>query len=441
MNTQLRKNKSIFKLTSNIDWIKDGVISGWFFSGKNELENIFFVRIDNEKYGPFIANIYREDLNSLGYSLGCASFKVNLPVAILDDKNHSVEIICSRTDQVTSINVFKFNTHPTNEYLTSLVINSIAYPKKQGKKCLILAGYSPNGRLQNYQINLLEFFYKNNFSITYSLALDTNNFYDYEKISKYCSFLLIRKNKGYDFGSWAHGYLINFHKIKDYEYIYFGNDSIVGPIGEENFLAALEENTSDICSITDSYDRQWHLQSYFWRINKDLIKSCLIDNYFFYRHPLPETRDDAITNFELALGKFFIEQGRSASCIISAQHLHESSVNSFLIKFNTEMDFYKKNIYSKTEDPNNPYYEMIIKKYLNYFTTLKNNSFLNPTHHYWSALISHGFPFIKKEFVLKNPTNYPIPSEVVKLFLENNEQETLIEILRKNNIPSIDYNI
>jgi rhamnosyltransferase len=143
-----------------------------------------------------------------------------------------------------------------------------------------------------------------------------------------CKHILINKNNGFDFTMWKTALqLVNY---SGYDEIVLMNSSIYGPITPiEAVFDEMDSSNSDFWGITECFQRQPHLQSYFLVFRKSLIMShafrAFWDGVLPYRDKLQvimsyETgltlwlresgfRMDVFRSFE-ALAPFFATQGR-----------------------------------------------------------------------------------------------------------------------------------
>jgi hypothetical protein len=86
-----------------------------------------------------------------------------------------------------------------------------------------------------------------------------------------------KRNIGYDFGSWIFGYLMMAEALGDIEEIIFINDSIIGPITNLHAIYdAIKRTKADMVGMTDSYERVYHLQSYFMWFGPAICKSSAL---------------------------------------------------------------------------------------------------------------------------------------------------------------------
>jgi lipopolysaccharide biosynthesis protein len=78
--------------------------------------------------------------------------------------------------------------------------------------------------------------------------------------------LYVRQNVGFDFGAWAHVLRTEPQLLSGADILYLVNDSMLGPLNEQKFDRVLERiraSAADVIGLTDSYEKRWHVQSYF----------------------------------------------------------------------------------------------------------------------------------------------------------------------------------
>ena len=168
-----------------------------------------------------------------------------------------------------------------------------------------------------------------------------------------------RENKGADFGAWKWA-IENDIIPQDADYLLLSNDSIYGPVVP---LAPIFDSMQslpgiDFWGLTDNYQVNWHLQSFFLCLSKKVFTSNAFKNVF--NHNFTEySKRQIIELGEVELTQALLRAGFKGATYIS---------------------------YEKV-DPN-----------------CDPAKFKNPTHFFWDSLIQQfNFPFVKKELVLHNP--------------------------------------
>lgn len=111
----------------------------------------------------------------------------------------------------------------------------------------------------------------------------------------------LRPNKGLDFGAWQD--LINQGVTKNADYILLTNDSVFGPIYPlQPIFANMLTPAIDIWGMIESYEINWHFQSWFLCFNHTTFYHPEIKELF--AQPFSEmSKSDIIQQGELKLGK------------------------------------------------------------------------------------------------------------------------------------------
>lgn len=112
------------------------------------------------------------------------------------------------------------------------------------------------------------------------------------------------KNEGYDFGMY-YSYLIKELKF-DFDEIILANDSCVLINSLEPFFNWFRNSNSDIYGLLDSYEKEYHLQSYFlgfkksgWQVFSDYLK----------KHKIIKNKKKVISTYEIGITKHFRKKG------------------------------------------------------------------------------------------------------------------------------------
>ena len=322
-----------YKPKGNIDFFKDGFINGWAvvtpdITSKNRCD----LWIDGKFISTFEAILFREDLKAESIRAGIAGFCQPIPFVFCDDKNHDISLRVSDSDAILYTKSVKI---PKNKNLVSLdeniVFDHINKPYANYEKVLFLVGFTNQRTLLNYQKHFAKSFQAAGFYVVYVLASDTPDtltgmFGDADRI-------IVRENSGYDFGSWATVFQLCQAEFFGAKEVIFANDSIIGPLGSiDTLLEKIKVSTADLWAITDSQDRKYHFQSYFWGIKKKAKQFMpTLDAFFFYRHTLPRNKDEAIKNYELEAFQFFKEQGLKIDVLFPEYTLQGIAEEKFMV--------------------------------------------------------------------------------------------------------------
>jgi lipopolysaccharide biosynthesis protein len=180
-----------------------------------------------------------------------------------------------------------------------------------------------------------------------------------------------RENKGADFGAWKWAIRNNIVP-GDVDQILLTNDSLYGPFFPLAPIVEAMQSRSDIdfWGFTESYQGEWHLQSYFLWLSKKVFDSGAFKKVFDQEF---EDMDklQIIEKGELQLSKSLSGAGFKGTAYIPYPAVSPDS-------------------------------EVWSSK--------------NPTHFYWEQLLEKfHFPFIKREVILQNPETVPNTDKIFSL--------------------------
>jgi hypothetical protein len=180
--------------------------------------------------------------------------------------------------------------------------------------------------------------------------------------------ILRRPNVGYDFGSWAAA-LDRYPALAAADEVLLMNDSLVGPFTPfDSILARFHSSGADIWGLTDTTQFQHHMQSYCLGFKHQVL--CEPPLAAFWRSICVEaSRDDVIHRYEIGLGRLLRRESYSLDPVF--------------------------------------HYEKVV------------GEGRNPTIHGWRRLLDLGFPFVKRELLLKpgvTEEGWEVPSEVMRRF-------------------------
>jgi lipopolysaccharide biosynthesis protein len=138
--------------------------------------------------------------------------------------------------------------------------------------------HSPDGKLKPHVRHYLEALRRHGMSPVLIVAADVEfGELDSDLLALVDGFY-VRQNVGYDFAAWAHIFRKN-PQLLCADILYLINDSTVGPLNEQKFeqlLRRVRSSRSDVIGLTDSYERGWHIQSYFIALKATALSSTAL---------------------------------------------------------------------------------------------------------------------------------------------------------------------
>lgn len=275
------------------------------------------------------------------------------------------------------------------------VVLGDSYERK--RMLCFFAHFSDSGDVDNYVVNLVGSIASAGCDVIFVSAagkavLESKN---WEKLRELVRGVVVRDNYGYDFGSWKTGLDICRNWRFEYEHIVFANDSVYGPFSSlGKVFDRVESSRLDVWSLTDSYEREYHLQSYFWGLSHKALTDGFFCDFWDRGFVFVSDRNKVIKAYELAIyRKAVFQYGLLAGALFSIQDVYEDYCKSggggVLERINPTLDLS---------------YEL---------------------------LSSWGYPFIKRELLQRNPKNY---SRMDELMLLMHEKHCLAASLAQNHV-------
>lgn len=164
--------------------------------------------------------------------------------------------------------------------------------------------------------------------------------------------VLRRSNVGYDFGSWA-AFLHAFPDVRRARRVLLANDSLVGPFESlGGILADFDRCPADIWGLVGTTQDAPHLQSHFVGYRDGALASPVLASFWDHIRVEP-TKRDLIKRYEIGLTRLAVREG-----YVTVAHF--------------------------------PWH----------WVTSRGQ---NPTSLAWHRLVEEGFPFVKRELVLRPP--------------------------------------
>lgn len=192
--------------------------------------------------------------------------------------------------------------------------------------------------------------------------------------------VIIRDNIGYDFYSYKIG--IDSVNIKDFDALLLCNDSMYGPFYNlQNLIQDLSKK--DVWGITDSYMKNYHIQSYFVGFGKSVLRSQEFKDYW-QSVTIVDGRQKVIDYYEIGMSQYFSECGFHLVSNTSSQSL---SNNLTLIRERSQS--IKRSIKKLFNEGIPAQFWLKLSKLL--------TPRINASIHSWQELVENeGSPFIKR---------------------------------------------
>ncbi len=131
-----------------------------------------------------------------------------------------------------------------------------------------------------------------------------------DKLIDIVSKVIVRKNIGYDFGSWRTGYQYA-GDISHYLSLVLTNDSVIGPVNSLiDMLDAMSSSKFNVWGVTDNYEINYHAQSYFLCLDSTILKSDFLPE-FMSGIKVHDDKQMVINEYEIGLSQLALSKGFS----------------------------------------------------------------------------------------------------------------------------------
>jgi hypothetical protein len=215
-------------------------------------------------------------------------------------------------------------------------------------------------------------------------------------LERHCAAILIRRNIGYDFGAWRDALDTLGLPRAETRSIFLVNDSVYGPFADlKPLLAAIDFERADLWGATESWQHRYHLQSFFLGCGETVIRGRAWRSFWRSVRPVP-CKDWVIRHCEIGFTSAMARGGaRCAAIFPSASLLDEREIER-LERIIDEDDIWRG-------QDSRLRAEAIHARHI-LRCTRRSRNMLNPSVDLWRQLIQAGYPFLKRELLLRNPT-------------------------------------
>ncbi len=223
-------------------------------------------------------------------------------------------------------------------------------PPLHSRRVCVLVCFSVDGTVSEHTLFLARSWHLQDFAVILVIATDRPETVALSPdIHPQLEGILIRRNSGYDFGSWATA--IRYRPdLLEATLLALANDSLYGPLSSfAGLLRRVDESDADMIGMTDSYEYQHHIQSFLVFYKPRALKSVAFTR--FWRGIRGGEREATIQRAELPQ----LAAMRAAGLAVDILFPHTPGLLT------------------------------------------------NPTLLHWKELLHDGFPFVKVQLLRENP--------------------------------------
>ena len=405
------------KLVGWIDHIDNGLIEGWAAAsnpnGGYEASELS-LRIDGTHIYYFTPTMHREDVQESGFGSGDFGFRINLSnvvprgiagqISIVDVDGRILPGLDLQPEDRLRYDSKRSKSTPSKRIkLSGLIYGETlnSEPPENGNLAIYVT-YSRSGEVFDHHHKQVAELKAANFWVLVVHVSDEPTSLD--ALPVIGDALIVKVNIGYDFGSWwvgsqwlAEKYPFQMESAKA---LIITNDSCFGAISSPK-IEAMAQSGEDLIGICDSYDHNYHLQSFFVCAGGAYLRSgAFIETLLSYTFPSKKT--DVIRFGELLLSAEAASAGAKISAICPYNDLRSQWLRRLPEKIEIEKAIYKELGFSSTDVHNT-----VEASFLGYFKRLQSGECVNPTHIFWEEILDFGINLIKRELILTDPAGIP----------------------------------
>ncbi|MEN3794255.1 rhamnan synthesis F family protein [Fulvimarina sp. MAC3] len=271
----------------------------------------------------------------------------------------------------------------------------------------VVVHFDRRGHVHEFLMYYLYQLHASGFEIVFVSNSETIEASDVQRLEEISALIVERRNVGYDFGAWKDGIELipDLHAL---DRLLLVNDSVYGPIHHIGAsIDRMNPQDADVWGMTDSWDFNYHLQSYFMLFHAAAIRSEAFSR-FWKSVRYVQSKTWVVRRYEVGLSRAMIRARLRCRAAFAYRDCAKSLVRAVveggaIEKLDPVRQSFVRQMY-KTIDAGVP---------------------LNATHFFWDHLIAKmGFPFIKRELLQKNPARIPLLSYWETVVEANSDYDT-----------------
>jgi lipopolysaccharide biosynthesis protein len=283
-------------------------------------------------------------------------------------------------------------------------------PNCESKREAIFAHYDRNGIVDPYVMYQLSELKQCGFRITFVTSSPSIGNEYIQMLTEPCRQIIVRKNYGYDFGSYKDG-LNHIGELKNTEQIILANDSTYGPVWSlANLLSAFTPEQCDFWGVTDSWQNGYHLQSYFIAFYPAAFLSSTFQQ-FWHNFPYISKKELSISRGELEFTRSLLRANLRCGIycdywkVYRRAHENLRECKTGYARLNGKYTDATASTDGLLCSLTN---QLLQYRYRHLKDLLASGNLLNPTHELWDLLLTEfKCPFIKRELLNINPSKIP----------------------------------
>lgn len=263
-----------------------------------------------------------------------------------------------------------------------------AGPVHLGPRVALFVHFDGQGRVRRYVLDYLAALRAAELDIVFVTNSGRLEPAAQAQLQQLCATVIVRRNVGYDFCAMKDGLQHLGLPRANTQLLVIANDSVYGPWRPiREVLDRIDFGRADLWGATESWQRRYHLQSFFLVAGRAAMTSDAWRSFWQGVRPV-QSKHWVVSRYEVGLTQHLLNAGLRCAALWPYQALLHGVDGALLA---TE---------KPTEDPFLAVRRIHIGRIRN--AVVKRQP-LNPTAELWRELIEAGFPFLKRELLRDNP--------------------------------------
>ncbi|RAI57191.1 hypothetical protein [Roseicella frigidaeris] len=266
-------------------------------------------------------------------------------------------------------------------------------PRPGARSVALYVHFAASGQVSEMVRRQLALLAAEGFAIVFITMAEAVPAADWQAARQHCALVAQRRNFARDFGAWQDLAAEARRRWPEATELLLANDSVLGPILPlEPVLGALREGGEGLFGLTESIQGGPHLQSYFLLARGRAAVADLF--HFLLAMRMSHSKWLVVQRGELRVARWMRARGHQVAALFG----------------------YRRLIAATLADPaeraqlaaSHPLLRELEQMPAAERDALFATQPLNPTHHFWLALVRRlGFPFLKTELIRRNPGRLP----------------------------------
>lgn len=258
-----------------------------------------------------------------------------------------------------------------------------------GSKVALFVHFDGQGAVRRHVLDYVTALHDAGFSVVFVTNSGRLRDDSMAALQAVCASVLVRRNIGYDFGAMREGLERLQLPRPETETLVIANDSVYGPLRPlDEVLARVDLDVADLWGATESWQRRYHLQSFFLVAGRAAMTNPAWHAFWKGVRPV-RSKHWVVSRYEVGLTQQLLRAGLRCAALWPYQDLVRG-IDPGLLD-------------GELSSPSDPYINVRRIHVSRIRHAVVERMPLNPTAELWRQLLEAGFPFIKRELLRDNP--------------------------------------